>query len=68
MQIQPRQSARGIAWERSRMDRLVSHYQSASAVPSRERPLDIDLVSRLWLCLRREGYGQADEERAEESE
>jgi hypothetical protein len=68
MQIQPRQSARGIAWERSRMDRLVSHYQSANAVPVRERPLDIDLVSRLWLCLRREGYGQEDEQRIEDEE
>jgi hypothetical protein len=47
------------------MDRLVTHYQTASAVPGRERPLDIDLVSRLWLCLRREGYGQAIEEPAE---
>lgn len=44
------------------MDRLVTQYQSARAVPVREHPLDIDLVSRLWLCLRREGYGQAVEE------
>lgn len=65
MQTHPRQSARGVAWERSRMDRLVSHYQAAHDVPVRERPLDIDLVSRLWLCLRREGYGQAVEEPAE---
>lgn len=66
MQIHPRQTARGVAWERSRMDRLVTQYQSASEVPVRERPLDIDLVSRLWLCLRREGYGQAVEEPAED--
>ncbi len=44
------------------MDRLVTLYQSASPVPISERALDIDLVSRLWLCLRREGYGQAVEE------
>ncbi|HMQ31521.1 MAG TPA: hypothetical protein PKD53_12405 [Chloroflexaceae bacterium] len=62
MQTHPQQTARGIAWERSRMDRLVTQYQSAQPVPVRERPLDIDLVSRLWLCLRREGYGQAVEE------
>ena len=62
MQTHPRQTARGIAWERSRMDRLVTQYQSARPIPQRERPLDIDLVSRLWLCLRREGYGQAVEE------
>ena len=61
----PRQSTRGVAWERSRMDRLVTQYQTARTVPGRERPLDIDLVSRLWLCLRREGYGQAVEETAE---
>ena len=61
----PRQSSLGIAWERSRMDRLVTQYQATCEVPLRERPLDIDLVSRLWLCLRREGYGQAVEERAE---
>lgn len=64
MQTQ-RQSPRGVSWERSRMDRLVTQYQSAHAVPVRERPLDIDLVSRLWLCLRREGYGQAVEEPTE---
>lgn len=62
MQTYPRQTARGIAWERSRMDRLVASYQAARPVPTRDRPLDIDLVSRLWLCLRREGYGQAVEE------
>jgi hypothetical protein len=61
----PRQSAQGVLWERSRMDRLVTQYQAASEVPVRGRPLDIDLVSRLWLCLRREGYGQAVEEPAE---
>lgn len=61
----PRQTSRGVAWERSRMDRLVTQYQTARTVPGRERPLDIDLVSRLWLCLRREGYGQAIEEIAE---
>lgn len=66
MQIQPSQSARGIAWERSRMDRLVSQYQTANEIPGRGRPLDIDLVSRLWLCLRREGYGQTDDEREAE--
>lgn len=44
------------------MDRLVSQYQQERPVPTRERPLDIDLVSRLWLCLRREGYGQGVEE------
>jgi hypothetical protein len=62
MQNQPQQSERGSAWERSRMDRLVAHYQAAHPVPLRDRPLDIDLVSRLWLCLRREGYGQDVEE------
>ncbi len=62
MQTQPHQSERGSAWERSRMDRLVVHYQTAHPVPLRDRPLDIDLVSRLWLCLRREGYGQDVEE------
>lgn len=62
MQMSPRQSDRGIAWERSRMDRLVTQYQVAREVPVRDRPLDIDLVSRLWLCLRREGYGQTVEE------
>lgn len=66
MQTHPRQTDRGIAWERSRMDRLVTHYQSARPMPIRERPLDIDLVSRLWLCLRREGYGQVVEERLED--
>lgn len=44
------------------MDRLVAHYQTARTVPIREHPLDIDLVSRLWLHLRREGYGQVAEE------
>lgn len=68
MQTHPRQSARGIEWERSRMDRLVTHYQVARSVPGREQPLDIDLVSRLWLCLRREGYGQSIEETAAEGE
>lgn len=62
MQRHQRQTAPGIAWERSRMDRLVAQYQAAQPVPLRERPLDIDLVSRLWLCLRREGYGQHVEE------
>lgn len=66
MQIHPRQTARGVAWERSRMDRLVTQYQAASEVPVRDRPLDIDLVSRLWLCLRREGYGQVVEEPLED--
>jgi len=47
------------------MDRLVTQYQAAYEVPVRAQPLDIDLVSRLWLCLRREGYGQAVEEPAE---
>ncbi len=65
MQAQPEQSERGIAWERSRMDRLVTQYQIGSIVPVRGRPLDIDLVSRLWLCLRREGYGQTIQEQAE---
>jgi hypothetical protein len=62
---QAQQSERGMAWERSRMDRLVTHYQTANIVPLRGRPLDIDLVSRLWLCLRREGYGQTVEEQTE---
>lgn len=65
MDTHPRQSARGVAWERSRMDRLVMQYQAATQVPGRDRPFDIDLVSRLWLCLRREGYGQAVEEPTE---
>ena len=65
MQAQPQQTERGIAWERSRMDRLVIQYQHADIVPLRGRPLDIDLVSRLWLCLRREGYGQTIEEQTE---
>lgn len=60
MQTHSRQSERGVAWERSRMDRLVAQYQTARPVPENDRPLDIDLVSRLWLCLRREGYGQVE--------
>ena len=62
MQTQPPQSARGSAWERSRMDRLIAHYQAADMVPVRGRPLDIDLVTRLWSYVRREGYGKGVEE------
>lgn len=62
MPTQPHQTARGIAWERSRMEHLVAHYQTARVVPVRGRPLDIDLVTRLWSYVRREGYGQVVEE------
>lgn len=62
MPTQPPQSARGIAWERSRTDRLVAQHQATCVVPVRGRPLDIDLVTRLWSYVRREGYGQVVEE------
>lgn len=62
MQTRPPQSARGIAWERSRMDRLIAKYQAACIVPMCGRPLDIDLVTRRWSYVRREGYGHVVEE------
>lgn len=67
MQTKPNQSARGVAWERSRMDRLVTQYQGAQPAPGRDQPLNIEQVSRLWMCLRREGYGlTTEQEEAEE--
>lgn len=56
------QTREGLAWERSRMDRLVTQYAHGRMVPGDERPLDAELVSRLWLCIRFEGYGQSDED------
>jgi hypothetical protein len=58
----PQQTRQGLSWERSRMDRLVTQYAHGQLVPGEERPLDAELVSRLWLCIRAEGYGLSDEE------
>ena len=56
------QTRQGLAWERSRMDRLVTQYAHGQLVPGDERPLDAELVSRLWLCIRFEGYGLIDDD------
>jgi|GEM_PF-2862570 len=65
---QQQQTRRGLEWERSRMDRLVTQYAHACEVPGDQRPLDAELVSRLWLCLRSEGYGLTDAEMPERDE
>lgn len=56
------QTQQGLAWERSRMEHLVTQYAHGQSVPGDERPLDAELVSRLWLCIRFEGYGLIDED------
>lgn len=57
MDSREQQTGRGLAWERSRMDRLVAQYARACYLPGSDRLIDAEMVSRLWLCLRAEGYG-----------
>lgn len=62
------QTRQGLAWERSRMDRLVTQYAHGQLVPGDGRPLDAELVSRLWLCIRFEGYGLSGDEAGDDED
>lgn len=59
-QHHPQQTQRGLSWERSRLDRLVEQYTADRIVPGLNRPLDVELISRLCLCVSSEGYGRED--------
>jgi hypothetical protein len=58
MNIPQQQTETGIAWERSRMQRIGFLYAKQQQAPGKDDPLDLETLGELLFYIRHEGYGR----------